>query len=197
MTLNHLTARLQLWRFGECWPPLHWHWSYIRSDLILYLKYNEIYLCIFMPSDGNYTRMLRAILNKSWRQHPKKHQLYDHLPPITKPIKIRRTRHAGPCWRCRDELISDVLLGSPSHGRAKVGRPVRAYIQQLCANTGCSSEDVPEVMGDMEEWQERVWDIPTDGRHDDYDDLYALNAIRILRVGLCFFLMVYQPLWII
>ena len=24
--------------------------------------------------DGNYTRMLRAILNKSWRQHPTRHQ---------------------------------------------------------------------------------------------------------------------------
>ncbi len=30
--------------------------------------------------DGNYTRMLRAILNKSWRQHPTRHQLYGHLP---------------------------------------------------------------------------------------------------------------------
>ena len=36
--------------------------------------------------DGNYTKMLRAILNKSWRQHPTKHQLYGHLPPITKTI---------------------------------------------------------------------------------------------------------------
>ena len=44
--------------------------------------------------DGNYTRMLRAILNKSWWQHPTKHQLYGHLPPITKTIQIRRTRHA-------------------------------------------------------------------------------------------------------
>ena len=26
--------------------------------------------------DGNYTKMLRAILNKSWRQHFTKHQLY-------------------------------------------------------------------------------------------------------------------------
>ena len=59
--------------------------------------------------DGNYTRMLRAILNKSWRQHPTRHQLYDHLPPITKTIQVRRTRHAGPCWRSRDELIRDVL----------------------------------------------------------------------------------------
>ena len=45
--------------------------------------------------DGNFTRMLRAILNKSWRQHPTRHQLYGHLPPITKTIQVRRTRHAG------------------------------------------------------------------------------------------------------
>ena len=32
--------------------------------------------------DGNYSRMLRAILNKSWRQHHTRHQLYGHLPPI-------------------------------------------------------------------------------------------------------------------
>ena len=63
--------------------------------------------------DGNYTRMLRAILNKSWRQHPTRHQLYGHLPPITKTIQVRRTRHAGHCWRSRDELISDVLLWTP------------------------------------------------------------------------------------
>ena len=71
--------------------------------------------------DGDYTRMLRAILNKSWRQHPTKHQLYGHLPQITKTIKVRRTRHAGHCWRSRDELISDVFLWTPSHGWAKVG----------------------------------------------------------------------------
>ena len=60
--------------------------------------------------DGNYTRMLRAILNKSWRQHPTRHQLYGHLPPIMKTIQVRRTRHAGHCWRSRDELISDIYI---------------------------------------------------------------------------------------
>ena len=64
--------------------------------------------------DGNYTRMLRAILNKSWRQHPTRHQLYDHLLPITKTIQVRRTTHAGHCRRSRDKLISDdVLLWTP------------------------------------------------------------------------------------
>ena len=41
--------------------------------------------------DGNYTKMLRAILNKSWRQHPTKHQMYGYLPPTTKTIIVRRT----------------------------------------------------------------------------------------------------------
>ena len=106
--------------------------------------------------DGNYTRMLRAILNKSWRQHPTRHQLYGHLPPITKTIQVRRTRHAGHCWRSRDELISDVLLWTPTHGRANAGRPARTYIQQLCEDTGCCLEDLPEAMNDREKWRERV-----------------------------------------
>ena len=109
--------------------------------------------------DGNYTRMLRAILNKSWQQHPTRHQLYGHLPPITKTIQVRRTRHAGHCWRSRDELIRDVLLWIPTHGRAKAGRPARTYIQQLCEDTGCCPEDVPRAMNDREEWRERVRDI--------------------------------------
>ena len=113
--------------------------------------------------DGNYTRMLRAILNKSWRQHPTRHQLYSHLPPITKIIQVRRTRHAGHCWRSRDELISDVLLWTPTYGRSKAGRPARKYIQQLCEDTGCSHEDQPEEMNDREKWQDRVRDICASG----------------------------------
>ena len=109
--------------------------------------------------DGNYTRMLREILNKSWQQHPTRHQLYGHLPPITKTIQVRRTRHAGHCWRSRDELIRDVLLWIPTHGRAKAGRPARTYIQQLCEDTGCCPEDLPRAMNDREEWRERVRDI--------------------------------------
>ena len=108
---------------------------------------------------GNYTRMLRAILNKAWRQHPTRHQLYGHLPPVMKTIQARRTRHEGHCWRSRDELIRDVLLWTPSYGRANAGRPAWIYIQQLCEDTGCSSEDLPEAMNDREKWRERVRNI--------------------------------------
>ena len=108
---------------------------------------------------GNYTRILRAILNKSWRQHPTRHQLYGYLPPITKTIQVRRARHAGHCWRSRDEFISDVFLRTPTFGQAKAGRPARTYIQQLCEDTGGGPEDLAEAMNDREKCQERVRDI--------------------------------------
>ena len=109
--------------------------------------------------DSNYIRML----HKFWRQHPTRHQLYGHLPPNTKTIQVKRTRHAGHCWRSRDELISDVLLWTPTYGRAKAGRPARAYIQRLCEDMGCSPEDRPVAMNDREKWLERVRDIRASG----------------------------------
>ena len=104
--------------------------------------------------------MLRATLNKSRRQHPTKQRLNGHLLLITKTIKVRRTRYAGHCWRSMDELISDVRLWTPSHGRSKAGRPARTYIQQLCADTGCSLKTC------LEQWtmaRERVRDIRANG----------------------------------
>ena len=103
--------------------------------------------------DGNYTRMLWAILNWSWRQCPtKQQQQYGHVPPITKIIQIRWIRHAGHCWWSGDKLISDVLLWTPSHGLVKAGRPARTYIQQLCEDIGCSPEDLPKAMNNREWW---------------------------------------------
>ena len=129
--------------------------SFFQTAVVSILLYG----CTTWTLDGNYTRMLRAILNKSWRQHPNRHQLYGHLPPITKTIHARRTRHAGHCWRSRDELISDVLLWTSTYVRAKAGRPARTYIQQLCEDTGYRPEDLPEAMKDKEKWRERVRDI--------------------------------------
>ena len=94
---------------------------------------------------------------------PTRHQLYGHLPPITKTIQVRRARHAGHCWRSKDELISDVLLWTPTYGQAKAGRPARTYIQQLCGDTECNPEDLPEAMNNREMWRERFRDIRASG----------------------------------
>ena len=128
--------------------------SFFQAAVVLILLYGcttwTLTKWLKKKLDGNYTRMLRAILNKSWRQHPTRHQLYDHLPSITKTIQARWTTYAGHCWRCKDVLISDVLLWIPEYGQAKAGRPARTYIQQLCEDTGCSPEDLPEAMNDRE-----------------------------------------------
>ena len=132
--------------------------------------------------------MLRAVLNKSWRQHPTRLQLYGHLPPITKTIQVRRTRHAGHCWRSKDELISDVLLWTPTHGCARVGRPARTYIQQLCEDTGCNPEDLPEAMNDREKWRETVRDIRACGATwwwwwYIYIYIYILKKVKLVTWG--------------
>ena len=122
--------------------------------IFFFFTYDEFCEYLRLICSFNYTRMLRAILNKSWRQHSTKHQLYGHLPPITKTIQVTRTRYAGHYWKSRDELISDVLLWTPTYGRAKAGRPARTYMQQLCEDTGCSPEDLPEAMNDREKWRD-------------------------------------------
>ena len=115
-------------------------------------------------------------------EHPTKHQLYGHLPPITKIIQVRRTRHARHCWRNRDELISDVLLWAPTHGRAKARRPARTYIQQLCEDTGCSPEDRPEEMNDRENGERGSGISVRAARHDDnHDDFCSKIFILVFK----------------
>ena len=64
--------------------------------------------------DGNYTWMLRAILNKSWQQQPTRHQLYSHLPPITKTIQGRRTDMQDTAGEARTSS-SVIYSNGPPH----------------------------------------------------------------------------------
>ena len=107
--------------------------------------------------DGNCTRMLWAVLNKSWRQNPIKQQQYGHLPSISKTIQIRQARHGGHYWRSMGELISDVPLWTPSHGQARVG------LEQCYTDTGCSMEDLPRAMDNRDKWWKRVRKIHAGG----------------------------------
>ena len=126
----------------------------------------------------NYTRMMWAILNKSWRQHPTKQQLYGHLQPITKTVQVR-TRHRGNCWKISNGLHNWRTPVDPLTWRAKAGHPARTYIQKLSADTGCSLET-------YREW----WTIERGGgrgpgrslqmvRHDDILYIYIYIYIYI------------------
>ena len=78
-------------------------------------------------------------------------------------------------------IISDVLLWTPTYGRAKAGRPARTYIQQLCEDTGCSLEDLPEAMNDRDKWQERGQGISVPvARHDDIAAVYGCHLTSLI-----------------
>ena len=111
--------------------------------------------------------IMKKGLNESWRQHPTRHQLYDHLPPIMKTIQVRRTRHAGHYWKSGDELISDVLLWTPTYCQAKAGQPAQTYIQQLCEDTRCSPK---EAMNDRGKVVRGSGTSVLAARHDDDDE---------------------------
>ena len=92
-----------------------------------------------------YKNITGYILNKFWKQHLRKQQ-----PSISKTIQVRRTRYEGHCLRSKDELISDVLMWTLSHGRVSVGWSVRTFLQQLVADTGCNLEDLLETMDERD-----------------------------------------------
>ena len=106
--------------------------------------------------DGAYTRMLRVVLNASWRDHPTKVQQYGNLSPISSTIRQRRLRFDGYCWRSKKELISSTLLWSQRHDHQGVGRPHKTFIDQLCQDTGCNPEELPAAMEDRKGWRIRV-----------------------------------------
>ena len=99
------------------------------------------------------------------------------------------------CWRTKYELISNVLLWTPSHGRAKAGRPARTYIQQLCVDMGCNLEDLPEAINDREVWRERDGDMHASSTTRWWDESmikkqlygikYSYQIIIVLKCSVC------------
>ena len=86
--------------------------------------------------DGSCTRMLRAFLNKPWKQHHTREQLYGHLPRISQTIRVRRARHAGHCWRSKDQLVMDMLMWA-----AQPGPTLTNYVRMLVAARKGSMND--------------------------------------------------------
>ena len=106
--------------------------------------------------DGAYTRMLRAALNVSWKEHMTNTELYGKIPPMSQTIRTQRMRFAGHVWRNKEELASDVLLWEPTHGRQDPGRPKRTFIDQLADDTGCRPQELKNAMNNKEDWRKRV-----------------------------------------
>ena len=87
--------------------------------------------------DGNYTRMLCAVLNNSWKQHTTKPQLYSHLPTISQIIQGRWMRYAGHSYKSKHKLIKDILLWTLTLICTSVGWPAKTLIHYCPVGWGC------------------------------------------------------------
>ncbi|KAI8497815.1 hypothetical protein Bbelb_244670 [Branchiostoma belcheri] len=101
-------------------------------------------------------QVVAAVLNKSWKKHPTKAELYGTLPSVSATIRERRARFAGHCYRHKDELASELLLWAPTHGHSSAGRPHRTFIHQLAEDAGVRAEHLGQLMADRAAWRERV-----------------------------------------
>ena len=130
--------------------------SFFQAAVVSILQYENttwtLTKCMEKNLGNNYTRILWVILNKSWRQHPTKQQLYGYLLSIMKTIQLRWARHKGHCWRSKDELISDILPWT-------ITWMSKSKDDQLCVDTGCGLEDLPGAMDDRVWWWARVREI--------------------------------------
>ena len=86
--------------------------------------------------DGCYTRMLRMILNVSWKQHIHNIQLYGELPPVSTKVQQRRMRLAGRCVRHDDDVANKLVLWQPPDGHANRGRQKWLMLTTCCKIQG-------------------------------------------------------------
>ena len=107
--------------------------------------------------DGCYTRMLRMVLNISWRQHITNKELYGELPKPSERIREARLRIAGHCVRHPEEEASKVVLWQPARGTTNRGRRHFTFIDNLKKDTGLESvSEIKTAMLDKTTWRELV-----------------------------------------
>ena len=79
-------------------------------------------------------------------------------------IHLRNTLYSIQLWiNSRADCALECWYGNQSRRRKTLlnssSKIDQTYIQQLCEDTGCCPEDLPEAMNDREKWWESVRDI--------------------------------------
>ena len=76
--------------------------------------------------------------------------------PLTSHITSRLSKTSKTFWGSKVELISDVLLYTPTHGLSSVGLPEEKLTYQIYVNAGYHLEHLTRAIGSRDRWQERV-----------------------------------------
>ena len=97
--------------------------------------------------------MLRVVKNVTWRQRIASEVLYAGLPVISTTVSLR---FSGHCWRSKNEVVSDLVLWEPKHGKRSVGGQPRTFVDLLEADTGVPRDCLSTAMDDRVGWRERA-----------------------------------------
>ena len=107
--------------------------------------------------DGTYTRLLMRVKNLSWKRHPSHSQIYGSLPRASSIVRSRRAQFAGHCYRAKSEVISTLLLWSPTQTGPKSRK--LSYPDVIARDTGINKQELGRAMGDREVWRSIVKSI--------------------------------------
>ncbi len=103
--------------------------------------------------NGNFTRLLRKVLNVIWSDRMTNQQLYGQLPPITDIYRERHLRSLGHVWQREEQTLHSLLLWEPQHGKCSRGRPTTALINQICFDANLTREKLGRGMVDRDWWK--------------------------------------------
>ena len=101
-----------------------------------------------------YTRLIRMILNISWRDNIPNKILYIRLPKISEVIRDLRMTIAGYCVRQKDEACHDLIFWHARNGKRNRGRQPIKFIDNLKNDTELNDvEEIRNVMSERENWR--------------------------------------------
>ena len=92
--------------------------------------------------------MPRVVKSMIWQKRSTNQVLYAGIARISTTIRQRRLRFSGHCWRSENEVVSDLVLWEPKHGKRSVGGQARTFVDLLEADTGVPRDCLPAVMDD-------------------------------------------------
>ena len=91
--------------------------------------------CLEKKLHESNTRMLRAVLNNSWKAA-------SHKRASVRPLTTYLTDHLSKMMGIKDKLVSDFLLWNTKQRFTSVDLPGKSYIHQLCVDARCCLEDL-------------------------------------------------------
>ena len=162
-------------RIGKAWAVLNNLYKIWTSNMSIRLKRNffratvesilvygaitwTLTIALDKQINGSYTRMLRAALNISWRDH----MSYKIKTYMVKYQRLQ-TQYANKGYasqaiagEVKTRLLAMCCYGYPIHGRRSRGRPVKTFVDQLMEDTSCNYKELPNAMMNREEWRVRV-----------------------------------------